>query len=123
MNRLETIRRNESLEEEIRSLKEKERELEIVRGKCKHDIAIVAESWGCYLVEAECLICGKRFKDSRSLRDVKEIINMSKYKDNNYLLAKDKYSIVKKLYIDIVTKNPDLSDYEIVELIKKELQL
>lgn len=123
MNRIDAINRIENLEKKIEELREKERELDIVRYNCKHDIVVVVETWGCYLVGAKCLICGKRFNDSRSLRDVRKIINMSKYSDDNDLFATDKYMLVKEKYIDIVTKNPDLSDEEIVELIKKELKL
>lgn len=121
MNRIDAINRIEKLEEEIRSLRKKERELVDIRDKCEH-IAVVDFEWGACSVESKCIICGKKFHYSRDLRGIKNIINMNGG-NCSYLFPNDKYMLVKEKYINIVTKNPDLSDKEIVELIKKELEL
>lgn len=121
MGRTDIIKRIEKLEEEIISLRAKERELAEIRYKCEH-IAVVDFEWGAGSLDSKCIICGEKFRYSRDLTDVKNIINMNDG-EYSYLFPNDKYSLVKGKYLDILTKNPDLSDSEIVELIKKELKL
>ena len=99
--------------------------LEAQQEKCKHKIVIFTEYQICYggyddNLFQKCLFCGKETASRQSFYGSK-VIDVSDSKRMEFLDRREKFELVKQLYIKTAIKNQELSSDEVQKLVEEEI--
>lgn len=111
----------------LRILDKKEKELKDLQDTCNHEIVVCMEEERCYggyddAIYRKCLLCGSESTYSRSFRDSKMVIDMSKYKPENCYSKKAKFQMVQDYFVQLLKEKPQMSDLEVAKLVRKHFE-